>query len=70
MLQLLLAVSLLAYVLPGARVVEQVVKVRAKQAPLRIDANLSGIGQDWPERVTIELHPEFGTRIQDARGGR
>ncbi len=61
---------LLAYVLPVDLVVLQIAKVHRAAPPLRVEATLEGIGDAWPERVTFELHPEFGFRIQTDRGDR
>jgi len=61
---------LLAYVLPGQRVIEQLAARRASAVPLHVEARLEGIGESWPARVVIELHPRLGARISDQRGGR
>lgn len=62
--------ALLAYVLPGGRVVEQLAARRASIAPVRVEARLDGIGENWPERVVLELHPRLGARVSDERGER
>ena len=61
---------LLAYVLPAARVLEQVAAHRAKAPALRVEARLEGIGEGWPEHVVLELHPKLGCRVSDGRGAR
>jgi len=63
-------IGLLAYVLPGERVVEQLAARRAELAPVRVEARLDGIGETWPEHVVLELHPRLGARISDERGER
>jgi hypothetical protein len=70
MMRALALALLLAYVLPGERVVEQVAAKRARAGPLHVEARLEGIGESWPERVVIELHPRLGARVSDGRGGR
>jgi hypothetical protein len=68
-----LALAQLGYILPSDRVLRELERVRKEQtavsgeAELRIE--LPGRG-DWPQRVTFEIHPEFGARVQDDRGGR
>ena len=58
------------YVLPADRVVKQLKEKRAKQVPLRVEAELSGVTLAWPTEVVFELHPEYGFRISDDQGGR
>ncbi len=70
MLRLALALLVLGYVLPGPRVVEQIAEARDNQPPLHIEAGLAGIGEDWPAKIRIDVHPELGTRVSDGRGGR
>jgi hypothetical protein len=69
-----LVALLLAWVLPGDRVIEQVAKQREDLTPLRVEAALDGDGGfgfgRWPERVVIDLHPTYGFRVSDDRGGR
>lgn len=67
---LALAVLLLGYVLPGGRVIEQMAKLRAKQAPLSIEAQLAIDGLEPALPVGIDVHPELGARVHDAEGGR
>ena len=62
--------ALLAYVLPGDRVLEQVAARRAKADALRVEARLEGIGESWPERVVLELHPRLGCRVSGEAGER
>ncbi len=61
---------LLAYVLPVDRVVLQLAKQHEALPPLRVEAKLEGIGDSWPERVTFELHPQYGFRLESDRGQR
>ncbi len=66
---LALLVGVLAYVLPVERVVAELARAREDAPPLRIEARLSGIVPAWPERVVLELHPDFGLRVIDDQGG-
>ncbi len=66
---LALLVSVLGYVLPVERVVAELSRTREDALPLRIEARLSGIVSAWPEQVVLELHPDFGLRAFDDRGG-
>jgi hypothetical protein len=59
-----------AYVVPAERILTVLQEQRQKQTPLRIEAELSGLRDDWPQEVVFELHPEFGSRVQDDLGGR
>jgi hypothetical protein len=69
-MRLALAIALLGYVLPGEVVVEQMAAQRSRAEAVRFEATLDGLSEDWPERVTIELHPTRGYRVADDRGGR
>ena len=66
----LLAFGLLAYFASGERVVAQLAAARAGQPPLHVEGVLSAAAPETPARISIELHPDFGTRISDDRGGR
>ncbi len=66
---LALLVSVLGYVLPVERVVAELSRAREDALPLRIEARLSGIVPAWPAQVVLELHPDFGMRVLDDRGG-
>ncbi len=66
---LALLVSILGYVLPVERVVAELSRARQDAPPLRLEARLSGIVPAWPERVVLELHPDFGLRAFDGQGG-
>jgi hypothetical protein len=66
----LVGLALLAYVLPGERVVEQLAAHRASAPALRVEARLEGIGENWPQHVVLELHPRFGARVSADKGGR
>lgn len=70
MIRALLAVALLAYVIPAQVVVREMAARRAGPVPLRIETSLSGLGGDWPTSVTFETHPSRGVRIADDRGRR
>jgi hypothetical protein len=67
---LLGAIAIAAYVLPGDRVLEQVAARRASAPALRVEARLEGIGESWPARVVLELHPRLGCRVSDERNER
>ncbi len=66
---LALIVGVLGYVLPVERIVAELSRAREDAPPLRLEAHLSGIVPDWPERVVLELHPDFGLRVSDSQGG-
>ncbi len=66
----LLAFGLLAYFASGERVVAQLAAARAGQPPLHVEGVLSAAAPETPARISIDLHPDFGTRISDDRGGR
>ena len=65
-----LALGLLAYILPGEVVVEQLAALRGRGETVRFEATLDGLSEDWPDQVTIELHPTRGDRVADNQGGR
>ncbi|MFQ5515290.1 MAG: hypothetical protein ACE5FG_12765 [Myxococcota bacterium] len=67
---LLLVPILLGFVLPAERILAELAKLHRKATPLRVEARLRGIGADWPDRITLELHPDLGQRVSDGRGGR
>ncbi len=67
---LALTATLLAYVLPVERVVAELARQREHALPLRLELSLDGILSSWPQRVTLELHPEFGLKVTDDLGGR
>ena len=60
----------LGYVLPADRVLEELSRKRADQKPIHLVASLVGLGESWPARVWIDLHPLFGLRVRDSDGGR
>jgi hypothetical protein len=64
------ALVLLAYVLPGDKVVGMLADARAGRTPLRIEARLQARDSAAPAHLVIELHPDLGERISDDRGGR
>ncbi len=59
-----------AYVLPGTRVPMALAQQRVKQRAVRVEAELTGAGDEWPSEVVFELHPEHGYRVSDDQGGR
>ncbi len=63
-----LGLGLLAYVLPVDRVLLQLGLDRERTPPLHVQATLAGIGEDWPEQVQLDLHPELGFRVAGWRG--
>lgn len=67
---LALTATLLAYVLPVERVVAELARQREEALPLRLELSLDGILSSWPQRVMLELHPEFGLKVTDDLGGR
>lgn len=64
----LLLVHLIGYVLPVERIVAELARAREKAPPLRLETTLVGIVPGWPQRVTLELHPDFGQRVRDDQG--
>lgn len=62
--------TLLAYVLPVERVVAELARQREHAPPLRLEISVDGILPSWPQRVVIELHPDFGLKVTDDTGGR
>lgn len=60
----------LAYVLAGTRVPLALAQQRSKQRAVRVEAELTGAGDEWPSDVVFELHPEHGYRVSDDQGGR
>jgi hypothetical protein len=66
----LLALAWLAYFASGDRVLSQLAAARAGQPPLHVEAALSTAASDAPGRLRIDLHPDFGMRVSDDRGGR
>jgi len=68
-----LALAQLAYVLPSERVLRELASSRKEQGGVSVEAELSMDlpGSDtWPKIVTFDLHPEWGVRVSDDRGGR
>ncbi len=66
----LVALTWLAYFATGERVVAQLAASRAGQPPLHVEGVLSAAASDAPSRISIDLHPDFGMRLADDRGGR
>jgi hypothetical protein len=66
----LVALAWLAYFASGSQVVAQLAAARAGQPPLHVQAAVSTAESDAPGSLTIDLHPEFGMRAADDRGGR
>jgi hypothetical protein len=60
----------LGFVLPGERVLAQIVEARRAQGPLHVDLRLRGQDPAWPGRITLELHPELGAQVRDEHGRR
>lgn len=58
------------YVLPGDRVISILEQQRGQLGPIRVEAELAGLGESWPGSIVLELHPERGARVQDDAGGR
>lgn len=69
-LGLVLSGVTLGWVLPGDRVVEQIVEARRALSPVRVELRLRGPDPGWPSQITLDLHPEHGVRVRDDRGGR
>jgi hypothetical protein len=60
----------LAYVLPASRLMPLLEAGWKNRQPLRIEAELSGVVEEWPSEIRLALHPTLGYRIEDDRGGR
>jgi hypothetical protein len=67
---MLLSSAALGWILPGERVLAQIVEARRGHGPLRVELRLRGPDPGWPARITLELHPDFGVAARDERGGR
>ncbi|MEX2204757.1 MAG: hypothetical protein WEF50_00845 [Myxococcota bacterium] len=70
LLPTLVALAWLVYFAPGSQVVAQLAAARAGQPALQVRAALSTAESDAPASLAIDLHPEFGIRVADDRGGR
>ena len=66
----LVALVWLSYFASGDAVVAQFAAAHAGQPALHIVGSLSAAAADAPSHLTIDLHPEFGMRVADDRGGR
>ena len=66
----LVALAWLAYFPPGDKVVAQLAAAQASQPALHVQAALSAAASDAPNSLSIDLHPDFGMRVADDRGGR
>ena len=63
------------YIVPSSRVLTEIERVRGRAVTLHVEASLSraetqGFAPEWPARLQIDLHPVFGMRVADDRGGR
>jgi len=66
----LLAAAWLAYFAPGERVIGLLASAQASRPALHAQASLSTAASYAPSSLSIDLHPEFGMRVADDRGGR
>jgi len=66
----LVALAWLSYFASGDQVVAQFAAAHSGQLPLHVVGSLSTAAPDAPTHLTIDLHPDFGMRIADDRGGR
>ncbi len=66
----LAAFAWLAYFATGDRVVAQLASAQASRPALHAQAALSTAASYAPSSLSIDLHPDFGMRIADDRGGR
>jgi hypothetical protein len=66
----LLALGLVAWILPVERVLREVARVRTSGPPLGVEARVSGIGAAEGEAARVELHPDRGVRLLTASGQR
>lgn len=59
------------YVVPAARVLREIDRARGRAVTLHAEIELGGeVRPDWPTEIDVDLHPEYGIRIDDRRGGR
>ena len=65
----LLGAGLLAWVLPGEIALEQLAERLEPASALRVRAALDDGGPDGPRPAWLEVHPEYGIRAGDGRGG-
>jgi len=70
LLRPLVALAWLGYFVAGDVVVAQLAAARAGVPALHVEAALSAAAPDAPTHLQIDLHPDFGMRIADDRGGR
>ena len=66
----LIALIWLSYFASGESIVAELAAARAGKPALHVEGALSATAPDAPTRLLIDLHPEFGMRIADERGGR
>ena len=66
----ILALAWLAYFATGDRVVAMLASAQATRPAVHAQAALSSAASDAPSSLAIDLHPEFGMRVADDRGGR
>jgi hypothetical protein len=66
----LCALAWLAWFATGDRVVAQLASAQAGRPALHVQATLSTAESDAPSSLSIDLHPDFGMRVSDDRGGR
>lgn len=59
-----------AHILEPERALTVLEKRRQKLAPLRVEAELTGVDSTWPHEIVFEMHPLHGFRISDDQGGR
>ena len=65
----LASLGLLAFVLPGPRVISEIADARRKQLPLHVETSLSGVGDVWPGLVASALWGITGLRRPRPRAG-
>ena len=70
LLRQLVALAWVSYFASGEQVVAQLAAAHANQPALHVQGSLSAAARDAPTSLSIDLHPEFGTRVADDRGGR
>ena len=66
----LFALAWLAYFVSGDRVVAELAAAQAARPPLHVECAVSSSASYAPTSLSIDLHPEFGMRVADDRGGR
>ncbi|MFQ5697545.1 MAG: hypothetical protein ACE5IL_04585 [Myxococcota bacterium] len=66
----LFALLALGFVLPAAKVIPELARLRAKAPPLRLRLELFIEDEATAREIRAEVHPDLGVRLWDGSGGR